>query len=497
MKFCEEIAKGLLAMMAIIVMFSACKRRFILGPGCEGQQVLRGDRKRPPDPDGDHRRVLFVQAPVGFLDPAAKMRRLRGNRERPPGQDGDHRMFSACRRGGASGTQLRRPTSLARRSRSAAWPLWRSSACSLRAGAGWFLGPGHRAELMLGSSGGACRSGLATAKSPVRAWALHLSGTAPVMLAARAGHLAVVRLLCDAGARRGRLCGGALRGHGSGRPPEHEDGPGSPGPLRRASDRYGCQKLSQAKAQSGMVALAEAAQMLDCVDTMLAKYSSQPSDALGNVCVQSAKTNPLWSEAEDKGETTRLMEAEMNSGQVEEPEKSTASAPVPFQLRPSAGTWFTPLPQKVQAVAPKVEEPEKSTASAPVPLQAEALRGHLVHAPAAECSDGRPGGGGAGEEHCPRKDARCELSVPMPGTRGVWAAGPGLGPLRSSPSQGRGPGSGKRIPGDRDACGRGWVRSIGSAPQCDMQDMIITPLGVKKEAEQQQSAPRSHLEDTC
>jgi hypothetical protein len=189
------------------------------------------------------------------------------------------------------------------------------------------------------------------------------------MLAARAGHLAAVRLLCDAGARRGRLCGGALRGHGSGRPPEHEDGPGSPGPLRRASDRYGCQKLSQAKAQSGMVALAEAAQMLDCVDTMLAKYSSQPSDALGNVCVQSAKTNPLWSEAEDKGETTRLMKAEMNSGQVEEPEKSTASAPVPFQLRLSAGTWFTPLPQKVQAVAPKVEEPEKSTASAPVPFK--------------------------------------------------------------------------------------------------------------------------------
>jgi hypothetical protein len=76
---------------------------------------------------------------------------------------------------------------------------------------------------------------------------------------------------------------------------------------------------------------------------------------------------------------------------------------------------------------------------------------------------------------CPRKDARCEFSVPMHGTRGVWAAGPGLGPLRSSPSLGRGPGSGKRIPGDRVACGRGWVRSIGSAPQGDMHFMIITP----------------------
>jgi hypothetical protein len=102
---------------------------------------------------------------------------------------------------------------------------------------------------------------------------------------------------------------------------------------------------------------------------------------------------------------------------VEEPEKSTASAPVPFQLRPSVGTWFTPRPQKVQAVAPKGEEPEKSTASAPVPLQAEALRGHLVHAPAAECSGGRPEGGGAGEEHCPR-----QLAFQLRPAVGTWYA---------------------------------------------------------------------------
>jgi predicted O-methyltransferase YrrM len=75
--------------------------------------------------------------------------------------------------------------------------------------------------------------------------------------------------------------------------------------------------LSQAKAQSGMVALAETVQMLDGVDTMVAKYSSQPSDALHDICVQTAKTNPLWSEAEDMGETTRLVEAEMFSGQTE------------------------------------------------------------------------------------------------------------------------------------------------------------------------------------
>eukprot|EP00972_Heterocapsa_arctica_P048859 7196967-Heterocapsa_arctica.AAC.1 len=75
--------------------------------------------------------------------------------------------------------------------------------------------------------------------------------------------------------------------------------------------------LSQAKAQNGMLALAEAAQMLDGVDTMVAKCSSQPSDALRNISVQTAKTNPLWSEAEDRGETTRLMEAVMISGQAE------------------------------------------------------------------------------------------------------------------------------------------------------------------------------------
>ena len=51
-------------------------------------------------------------------------------------------------------------------------------------------------------------------------------------------------------------------------------------------------KLSQAEAQNVRVALAEAVQMLDGVDTMVAKYSSQPSDALRNISVQTAKTKP-------------------------------------------------------------------------------------------------------------------------------------------------------------------------------------------------------------
>jgi hypothetical protein len=66
-KFCEEIANGRLAMMTVIGMLSACRRGWLLEPGCEDQRVLRGDR------------------------------------ERPPGQDGDHRMFTACRRGGLHG----------------------------------------------------------------------------------------------------------------------------------------------------------------------------------------------------------------------------------------------------------------------------------------------------------------------------------------------------------------------------------------------------------
>merc|ERR1719479_507950 len=66
-----------------------------------------------------------------------------------------------------------------------------------------------------------------------------------------------------------------------------------------------------------MTAVAAAVRMLDGVDSMVAKYSSQPSDELRNISVQTAKTNPLWADAEAKGDTTRLMEAEMISGQAE------------------------------------------------------------------------------------------------------------------------------------------------------------------------------------
>merc|ERR1719215_1869428 len=77
------------------------------------------------------------------------------------------------------------------------------------------------------------------------------------------------------------------------------------------------QKLSTARAQNDMGAVADAVRILDSVDEMVARYSSQPSSELRNISIQTAKTNPMWAGAEEKGDTTRLMEAEMISGQAE------------------------------------------------------------------------------------------------------------------------------------------------------------------------------------
>jgi caffeoyl-CoA O-methyltransferase len=50
---------------------------------------------------------------------------------------------------------------------------------------------------------------------------------------------------------------------------------------------------------------------------MTAKYSTQPSAQLKNISIETAKTNPMWKTLEEQGATSRLMEAEMISGQVE------------------------------------------------------------------------------------------------------------------------------------------------------------------------------------
>eukprot|EP00972_Heterocapsa_arctica_P098764 14574075-Heterocapsa_arctica.AAC.1 len=97
-------------MMTIIGMFSACRRRWALGPGGEDQDVLRGDRKRPPG-HGDRRHVLCVQVPAGFWDPAATTEKW--CKEIANGRLAMLAilsMFSACRRRLASGIRLRRPT---------------------------------------------------------------------------------------------------------------------------------------------------------------------------------------------------------------------------------------------------------------------------------------------------------------------------------------------------------------------------------------------------
>eukprot|EP00913_Durusdinium_trenchii_P001499 g1387.t1 len=74
---------------------------------------------------------------------------------------------------------------------------------------------------------------------------------------------------------------------------------------------------SQSTSGAGARAIGEAARIVDGIDEMVTKYSSQPSEALKNVSKRTAMTNPLWAELMGQGNTSRLMEAEMISGQAE------------------------------------------------------------------------------------------------------------------------------------------------------------------------------------
>ena len=67
----------------------------------------------------------------------------------------------------------------------------------------------------------------------------------------------------------------------------------------------------------GHQAISDAAKIVDGVDKMITKYSSQPSEALQNTSKKTAITNSLWADLKGKGKTSRLMEAEMISGQAE------------------------------------------------------------------------------------------------------------------------------------------------------------------------------------
>jgi len=80
-------------------------------------------------------------------------------------------------------------------------------------------------------------------------------------------------------------------------------------------------KLTRAKAgiddEEARAGVEDALRIVDSIDTLVAKYSAQPSDALYRISVETAKTNPMWETLAQGGETSRLMEAEMISGQTE------------------------------------------------------------------------------------------------------------------------------------------------------------------------------------
>jgi len=80
-------------------------------------------------------------------------------------------------------------------------------------------------------------------------------------------------------------------------------------------------KLESATAQieerEARTKIADALRVVDGVDSMVAKYSAQPSKELKEISMETAKTNPMWAEAAEQKATSRLMEAEMISGQAE------------------------------------------------------------------------------------------------------------------------------------------------------------------------------------
>ncbi|CAE8581720.1 unnamed protein product [Polarella glacialis] len=72
--------------------------------------------------------------------------------------------------------------------------------------------------------------------------------------------------------------------------------------------------ISTLTKSQNMAAVGEVVRMLDGVDGMVVKYSTQPSEALRNISVQTAKTNPNWAEMEKKGATSKLLEAGRDGG---------------------------------------------------------------------------------------------------------------------------------------------------------------------------------------
>jgi caffeoyl-CoA O-methyltransferase len=63
--------------------------------------------------------------------------------------------------------------------------------------------------------------------------------------------------------------------------------------------------------------IADAQSIIDGLSTMALKYSAQPSADLQRIATETSKTNPMWKTLAESAATTRLMEAEMISGQLE------------------------------------------------------------------------------------------------------------------------------------------------------------------------------------
>jgi 3-dehydroquinate synthase len=63
--------------------------------------------------------------------------------------------------------------------------------------------------------------------------------------------------------------------------------------------------------------IADAQIIIDGLSTMALKYSAQPSADLQRIASETAKTNGMWKTLAESAATTRLMEAEMISGQLE------------------------------------------------------------------------------------------------------------------------------------------------------------------------------------
>merc|ERR1712048_808998 len=61
----------------------------------------------------------------------------------------------------------------------------------------------------------------------------------------------------------------------------------------------------------------EAQKIVEGLSTMAVKYSTQPSADLQKITLETAKTNPMWKSLAEQASTSRLMEAEMLSGQLE------------------------------------------------------------------------------------------------------------------------------------------------------------------------------------